>query len=912
MTPDWPAVVRAHLPRLEDPHEAEIIDELAQHLGDLYADAIDQGASPEAAYATAMAVLTAERDRLAREVVQARRLLPAIIADRWTRAAEPAPARRRAMPGRVLAGIGRDFVYAIRSLAHAPVYAIIVLVTLALGVGANSAIFSAVDTLLLRPLPYAGADRLVVPVSINVARGIDSASVSLADYTDWTREGDIFEAVAVWRPIAVDLTGAGDPLRIDAVQVSPEFFRVITVTPIAGRTLTGADYAADAPRTAVIAHDLWRGALGGAPDVVGRTVRVGGVPHEIVGVLPSRTVWPEWAALFVALPPPTTVDEATRRDNLVFSSVARLREGVPIERGTAALVAIAQRLERAHPESRQGWTNRLRPLREFMVAGEVARAVWVLLGAVAAVLLIACANVAHLGLIRGLGRSREHGIRVALGASRWRLVRQVSAECLLLWVAGAAAAVAVAAWTMPALAAMAPPGTPFIDDLSLDGRTLAATLALSAIAVCLAGVVPAIITARVQPARVLHDASPAAGSSRRVRRLRQGLIVAEIAGAVVLLVGASLLTRSFWRVQHVDPGVDVDRVLSARLSLPRAERYATAESSAAFFQQLIDRLRATPGIVAAGATSFVPVGGGGFGLGRVFLPEGRAEPPAAPDVGAQWNVVTPEYFHTMGIPILQGRSFNGDDRATSTPVVIVSRSFAAQMFGDEPAIGKRIRSWRDENLWREIVGVVGEVRYTGLAEREALRQVYVPHTQNSWRLMNIVVRAANTSPAGLEAALRRAVAEADPDLAVSNVATLRAVARDSVAGERYTTLLLSVFAVTGLALGAIGIYGVISHSLLMRRRELGLRAALGASARHLHAIVWGEGLRVTLIGLGVGVAGAVAVSRGLEALLYETDAHDPAAYAVTIAAVLVVAGLACVGPARRAAHVDPLAELRQP
>jgi predicted permease len=443
----------------------------------------------------------------------------------------------------------------------------------------------------------------------------------------------------------------------------------------------------------------------------------------------------------------------------------------------------------------------------------------------------------------------------------------------------------------------------------MNGRVLIATAGVTAIAVLLAGVVPAVASSRVQPAPALKDGAPATGSSRRVRLLRHGLIVAEIAGAVLLLISAGLLVRSFWRLQHVDPGVDVDRVLAARLTLPRA-RYATDDASTAFFQRLVDRLAAAPGVESAAATSFVPVGGGGFGLGRVFLAEGRPEPPAGQDVGAQWNVITPDYFQTMGIPLLQGRPFSRDDRADSTPVVIVSRSFATQMFGDEPAIGRRIRSWRDENVLREIVGVVGEIRYTSLDERTVSRQIYVPHAQNSWGLMNVVLRTSAGAAGGLESVLRHEVRTADAEMAVSNVATLQTIARDSVAQERYLTLLISLLAGTALGLGAIGIYGVVSHAVSARQRELGLRAALGAAPGRLFTLVLAQSFRLTAIGLLLGLAGAYAAARGLQQLLYETDVTDVPAYAVTIALLVVVAGLAALGPARRAGRADPLIALK--
>jgi putative ABC transport system permease protein len=908
MTPDWRAFVRGRIPPLELEQEPEILDELAQHLSDVYEEALTDGRSEDEALAIAAATLPAERERLAREILTARRSLPGRIADRWT--SEPPPVPHSRPRWRLWTDFRRDVVYALRTLRRSPGYTIIALLTLTIGIGANTAIFAAVDTVLLRPMPYAAQDRLMVPVSINTARGSDGGSVSYGDYEDWSRETHIFEAVSLWRPLTVDMTGAGAPERITAAQVSPEYFRVITTTPVAGRTFIPSDHEAKAARVTVISHALWQ-RIFGAAEVIGRTIRIGGVPHEIIGVLPARVVWPDEAALFLPMRMSLFDDDTrTRRDNMVFFSVARLREGVSIEQGNAALTVIAGRVANQFPGARKNWTNELRPLREYLVAPELRRALWVLCAAVGAVLLIGCANLAHLGLVRGLNRQRELTVRFALGAGRWRVVRQLAAESLLLATAGGLGGVALAAWTVGGLKAIAPPGTPFIGDLGLDVRILMAAAAVTMLSVLVAGLVPALTTARTPAASALKDGAPSAGTSRRIRLLRRGLIVAEVAGAVVLLVGASLLLRSFWRVQQINPGFDMDRVIAARIVLPRAERYSTPEQVATFFQSVVDRLASAPGVQSAGGTSFVPVGGGGFGLGRVFLMEGWAEPPAGPEVSAQWNVITPEYFRTMGIPILKGRAFTRDDASITTPVAIVSRSFAAAMFGAADPIGKRVRSWRDENVYREIVGVVDEVRYTGLAEREVPRQFYVPHAQNSWGLFNVVVRAASGSPASLEPILRREVAAMDPDLALSNISTLQGLARDSVANERYTTLLVALLAATALALGAIGIYGVISHAVSMRGRELGLRAALGASSRHLYGLVLGEGLWLTAIGLAIGIMSARAVSRLLETILYETPARDPLAYVVTAVVIAAAAALACIGPARRAARADPLIALK--
>jgi putative ABC transport system permease protein len=511
--------------------------------------------------------------------------------------------------------------------------------------------------------------------------------------------------------------------------------------------------------------------------------------------------------------------------------------------------------------------------------------------------------------VRGIARSRELGVRAALGASRWRLVRQLLAESLLLSIAGAAAGVGIATFLMRGLIAMAPPGTALVAQMALDLRVLAGAIVVTMVAVALAGLVPAIAASRVDAGSALKDGTAGAGSSRRVRALRHGMTVLEIACAVVLLCGAALLLQSYWRLQRVDPGLDLDRVLSARLALPGA-KYDTAEKSAAFFQSLLERLETLPGIESAGVTSYVPVGGGGFGLGRVFLAEGRPEPPAAPDVNALWNVISPGYFGVMGIPLIQGRDFTAADRAASEPVAIVSRSFARKMFGESDPLGQRVRSWRDENVYRRIVGVVDEVRYNGLAEVEELRQVYVPHSQNSWGFMNVVVRAAGGDPAALETTLRKGISDIDSDLAVSNVLTLRAVAGRSVADKRYAMLLLTILAVTALVLGALGIYGVVGHAVSMRAREFGVRLALGGTSAHLYGLVLSQGLALTAVGLAIGLTGAFAVSRVIESLLYETGPRHPGVYIATAVIVLAVALIASFGPARRAAKSDPLAVLR--
>ena len=892
---DWRREIAARLSglNLTPAREAEILDEWSQHLSDREAALVAAGCGAD------------DARRQTREELQGvdfRR--PDLDRAPVTPDAAQLAAPARWQPSQVW----QDLRYAVRTLRHARGYAVAATLALALGIGATAAIVGALDAILLRPMPFPHADRLVVPVSVNTARGIDEGSTSFADYMDWREETDVFDAVALWRPIAIDITGAGDPERVEAEQVSEEFFRVIDVRPIAGRTLQPGDHEAAAPRVTVLSHRLWQQRFGGR-DVLGTTLSIGGVPHEIVGVLPPRVIWPDTGDLFLPIRPALlTEDIRLRRDNLIYQNFARLKPGVSIEQGNARLEALAARLEQAEPVIRQGWTNRLVPLREYIVPADVGRALWVLLGAVAAVLLLVCANVATLSLVRGQARARELAIRLALGASRTRLIQQLLLEAALLAGLGALLGAAAGYAAMRGLVLMAPDGTPFLDTIGLNGRFLVATGLIALATLVLAGLVPALASSSLRPSGALKEGTAGSGAPARSIRLRHALVIAEIAAAVVLLVGASLLVRSFTRLTGVAPGADVDRVLTGRVSLPSA-RYPDAGRRAQFYSAVTARLEAQPEIEAAAAASFVPAGIGGFGLGRVFLAEGRPEPPAGPDVAARWNVVTPNYFRATGIPVTAGRPFTDQDRAGTTPVAIVTESFARRMFPGQSSLGHRVRSWRDENVLREIVGIVADVKYEGLADTER-PLVYVPHAQDAWGSMLLLVRARGGDPARLEPTLRSVVTAQDPQLALARVTTMVAAARGSIAAQRYATVLVSLLAAVALVLAVLGIYGVMSYVLALRRREFGLRVALGATRGRVYGLVFRYAAGLTIAGLACGVAGGAAASRGLAALLYDTSPADALAWGGMAALVLGASALACVIPARRSARVDPIVALR--
>jgi putative ABC transport system permease protein len=803
----------------------------------------------------------------------------------------------------------QDLRYASRTLLKTPGYSIVAILALALGIGANTAIFSFVDVLLLRPLPYADADRLFVPVSINSARGIQRGSVSYADYVDWRRETAIFESVAVFQQSTATVTGGeGDAENVRSVLVSDDFFRLTDVRPLAGRGLGAADNEANGSRVAVIGYGLWQRRFAGDPAVLGRNLRIGGVLHTVVGVLPPRATFPEDAQLFLPLVPSRhAAKDLARRDNLIFESLARLSDDATVEQADARMRTLASRLEQEDPAARQGWTNGLVPLREYIVDPALSVALYVLLGAVGAVLLIACANLANLTLVRGAGRTREMGVRLAIGASRGRLVRQLTAEGLVLGTVGGLLGIGVAAFAIPALVALVPPNAPFVEYVTLDVRVLVMAATVTIVTVLAVSMLPAFSTSGIDPVGALKEGTRGASHGRRTTALRSTLVIAEVALAVVLLVSAGLLIRSLDRVTSSSPGADLDRVLAAQIGVP-GSRYPPRQRSD-FFRTMTAALAEQPGVQAAAATSYLPVGGGGFGLGRLFLAEGAAEPPAGPDVAAMWTVVTPEYFRTVGIPLVRGRTFNDRDHADATPVMIVSSAFAGRMFPNGDAIGRRVRSWRDENLYREIVGVVGDVPFESLNDRRHAL-VYVPHAQQGWGGMTLVLRAAAGPPEQLAPTLRRVVNKLDPELALSNVGTMEVFASNSVARERLSAILMGVLATLALGLAVLGVYGIMSYSVSMRRHELGVRLALGASPRSVYRLVLTRGLALTSAGLVIGLAGAVIASGALQSLLYEIDRFD----LMTFGGMTVVLGLtslvACLLPARRAAAADPLVALR--
>lgn len=893
----WREEIRRRLAAasLDPAREAEIAQELEAHLEDRYREMRSLGSSDDDARAAALAELADDgrmRDELTRTVRAPASLPPA-----------GAPGGRSP-----LTTWWQDVRYATRMLRRSPGFTAVALLTLAVGIGGTVAIFSAVYTVLYRPLGLADQEQLVVPVSINRGRNILDGSVPYADYVDWRAERDVFEHVSLFNPTQLDIAGGEAPERVNGATVSAEYFDVMRAQPLAGRVFVPADFAADAGRTVVISDRVWKRRFAGDPDIAGRELRVGGAVATIAGVVATERMWPPDRDVWSPLRPSQLDDDVRqRRDNMIFLSIARLRADVPLTQARARVATIAERIAREHPESRTGWTSDVVPVREYVVDAELRLGMFVLLGGVIFVLLIASVNLANLLLARGPDRAREMALRSALGASRTRLLRQMMTESLVLAAGGGTAGLCLAYWLVAALKTAAPSELPMIDRMGLDAVVIAAAVAVTVGTALMFGLLPALAARASAPVDALKEGGRTAGAGRRTGKLRDALVVAQMALAIVLLVGAGLMLRSFSHLLRIDPGVDVGKILSGRVVVPSA-RYREPALRAQFYDRLIDALNAAPGVEAAAATSYLPAGGRGFGLGRVFLLEGQPEPPATSDYDAMWNVVTADYFRTLGIPILRGRAFTRQDTADARPVMIVNQTMATRVFGHDDPIGKRMRSWRDENLLREIVGIVGDVRYSGLADRDQ-SLVYVPHHQNSWGSMTVAIRASG-DPAGFADTLRREVTRLDPDIAVARIGTLSSIAANSIAPHRFGALLLALFAAAAALLAGIGVYGVMSYVVAQRRHELGVRLALGATPRDLFALVVNRGLLLAGVGAVMGLAGALALGPALRGLLYGVKPTDPVTLLLVPVVLAAVALIACSVPARRAARIDPIDALR--
>lgn len=812
---------------------------------------------------------------------------------------------REARGLRVVDELWQDGRYGVRILLHAPLFTAVAVLTLAIGVGGTTAIYSAVRGVLLRPLPYPESERLVVPRTRDALTG-EQWSISLVDYDTWRRDG-VFEHVAVYSALELNAAGMDAPERLDAVQVSADFFDVLGVQPQLGRTFEEEEHSASIPGQVIISHGLWQRRFGGAADVLERTLTLRGRSYDIIGVLPARMAYPAYGEVWVPFLFPDQLAMSRLADNYVYGAIARLSRGRTLHATRERLAELAQTIERENPVTRANVTITAVPLVSYTVGSNTSRTLWVFLAAVGLVLLIGCVNLANLLLARSATRGRELAIRGSIGASRGRLVRQLFTESLLLGIAGGLVGIAIAWSTTRALVAIAPASTPRLGEIRIDTGVMMFALAISLGATLLFGLVPALRTVRASLTTSLAASDRRVAGSVRGRRARHVLVAAQLALCVVLLAGAGLQLRSLGQLRSTDPGFDTRALLTFSLSL-QGDRYFDLTYRRETFQRAIDLLRAVPGVQTAAAASSMPLGAAGLYLGRSFLSEGRPEPPTGTEIEGQWIAVTPGYFSTMRIPLLRGRAFADSDRSGSIPVMIVNREFARRMFPDEDPIGRRVRSWRDENVYREIVGMTDDVRF--FAAGDSIRPlVYIPYAQDAWSTMVVAVRT--TLPQDrIVPALRAAVRQADSDVPIDDVQLMEQVHVASLAPSRFSAYLLSGFAAVALLLAVVGTYGVFAYGVNQRRREIGIRIALGARSTDVLGMVLREAALVVGAALVAGLLAALVTARGLRALLYETSPTDPTIFGAVPTLLAAVALLASLLPARSATRVDPNETLR--
>jgi putative ABC transport system permease protein len=803
----------------------------------------------------------------------------------------------------LMSSFQQDIRYGIRSLWVRPLFTLVAVAALGLGIGANTAIFSVVNALLLQPLPYTQPERLVWIWERNPGSAIEDEPISIPNYRDWREQNQSFSELTAWARTQVVLTGAGEPERLAGAVVVANFFATFGAQPLLGRTFTSEENTPGQNRVVVLSHAFWQRRFGGKAEIVGQPITLNGMPHTVTGVMPTTFKQPEpgiganpefWMPLGI-----DTSGDGRRSDFLRV--VGRLKDGVSVESARAEMEAIAARLAVEYPGPNAGWTVKVLTLHERFV-GDVRRALLILLGMVGCLLLIACANVANLLLARAAARAREIAVRAALGAGRLRLVRQFLTESSVLALLGGAAGLLVAFWGVAALVSLAPPNLPRLDEITVSRSVFLFTLGVSLATGMVFGIAPALHAARVDLNEALKENSRSAGIGGRSGRLRSTVIVAEIALTMIMLVVAGLMIRSFVKLQGVDPGFRPERVLSFQLLLPRT-KYPEGPQVASFFAQLRERLSALPGVESVGAVDAVPLSGSGSIL--AFAVEGRPAPPPEQVVDAEAYLVMPGYFSTLGIPVARGEEFSSRHAAETPGATMINETMARRYFPDEDPIGKRITLG---GPMLQIIGVVRDVKHADLGA-EPYPQMYGAHAQRPSRSLSFVIRT-KSDPLGIVSAVRSEVRSMDADLPLARITTLEEMFSDSIARPRFNTALLAAFAVVGLLLAAVGIYGVISYGVTERTHEIGVRIALGAGRRDVMNLVIGRGLKLAVMGVGIGVAGALAVARLMSALLFQTGAADPLTFAGVALLLLGAAALACYLPARRAMKVDPMVALR--
>jgi putative ABC transport system permease protein len=902
---DWRADVDRRLDRIGLPptRRADILEEVEAFLQGRYEDFLADGYAPAEARRLALADL--ETDRFIFELSHIERRAPAEL--------PPIGSGRST----IVANLWQDVRHGLRAIRRAPGFSAVVIATLALGIGANAAIFSVADAVMLRPYAYPDMERIVV---INErTRSGQSLSVAWPNFQDWRDQNQVFQHLGLFRNAVVNLTGSDRPERLISSVTSSAVFGALGVAPSIGRVFSASDDVPSAPRVVIVSERLWRTRFDADPQMVGRAILLNGEPHTVVGVMPPEMRFPSrltdvWLPLGPVVPSLPTARGA--HPGLI--AVAKMKPGVTLERAVVDMDTIARRLEQQYPDSNSNLGVELTLYFEQIVRN-IRPTLLTLLGAVAFVLIIACANLANLLLARSERRQRELAVRRALGANRWRMVQQLLMESLLLAVIGGAIGVVLASWLVNLFVASGPVTVPRIDLVGVDARVVAFSALVTIATGIFFGLVPALRASAPDLRSTLNEVGrgtllvPA-------RRLRSALIVAEVALALMLLVGAGLMIRSFARLMSIEPGFDPANVVTMRLTLPPA-KYREQERWQAIHQDLVERVATLPGVTSAAINSGIPLEGGGSESGvRV---EGRPIPPVGtPGPMCLFQTGSPDYFRTMGIALVKGRYFDARDTASSSRVAIIDETFVRTLFPGEDPIGKRI-SFESQGedrtavqIWREVVGVVRHVRHYGLAQGPPYVQVYTPFAQLPiWferrrPTMALFVRTT-IAPERLTASVRERLASLDGDIPVYGVQTMQTYLAQNTEQPRLNVMLLGGLAALALILATLGVYGVVSYSVAQRTQEIGVRMALGATRAHVLRLVVGQASAVVLLGVVLGLGGALALASLLQTLLFQVSARDPVTFA-TVAVVLAVIGFAAtIVPARRATQVDPLVAIRE-
>jgi putative ABC transport system permease protein len=901
---DWKRIIRDHLQPLglSGERELEIAEELAEHLETAYEEAIAAGATEEDARRGALAqikdwqLLECELSR-----VEGSKL------DQLTRRNNTAAKVIESMRGRrsaMLDGILRDLRYGLRMLFKKKSFSIVVLITLALGIGANTAIFSAVYGVLLRPLPFSEPDRLLV-ITEKSAAG-ERMSVAYPNYKDWRDRAQSFKEMASYRPQTFNLTGLERAVRLRGRMVNWNFFQLLDVRPQLGRAFVEQDDQPGAAPTAIISNGIWKERFGGDPAVIGRTLTIDGDQFTLIGVLPPGFQFVRQDDLYVPLGVYLTPQYGIldRGNHFSLFALARLKDGVSLEQARSEMETLAAQLAQEYPNTNSGSGVMMLLLREAIV-DNIRPVLLVLLCAVGFILLIACVNSANLMLSRMTDRQREIAVRLALGANRPQILRQLLIESLLFSILGGVAGLLIGVWMKNGLISLAPQNIPRLDDIKMDNTVLFFTISISVLTGLLFGLLPAFHASRGDLNTVLKQGGRTTGGSSR-ERSRKVLLTIEVALAFVLLIGAGLMLRTVFQLMRVEPGFNAENLLTMKFILPQ-KNYDEARRRA-FHNESLSRVAALPGVRSATYTLSLPIDGSNWN--SVFILGDKPVPPRAELPSSAFTPVSSNYFEVMGIRLLKGRVFTEAENENSTRVTVINETMARRFWPNEDPIGKRLKQgWpEDKNPWREVIGVVADVKLNGV-DSETPLQAYLPMSQEPSRYLGLIVRTVG-DPLLAASMVEQTIYSIDKDLPIFDIRSMDQMLGNAIAQQRLTMVLLAGFAVLALVLAAVGIYGVISYSVTQRTHEIGIRIAMGAQARDVLRLIIGQGMLLTLIGIAAGLITSLAITRLMKSLLFGVSETDPLTYISLSIVLLFVALLACYIPARRAIRIDPMVALR--